>query len=457
MHLALLLVYAAALVALGWWSSRRATAQDFFVAGRRLSPVLLAGTLVAANIGAGSTQGAAGLGYSDGLAAWWWVGAAGLGSVVLALVVGPRMWRVAVADGHQTVGDYLRARFGPDVRGLMAVLLWCGSLSILAAQLVALAGLLETLTGLPRAWGCAIGGGVATLYFVSGGLLSSAIVNGVQAIVLIVGLALAVPFAWHAAGGIEALVPPSVPADYWNPWAGGSSGLVYVALLGPSFIVSPGLLQKVYGARDVQAVRVGGMGSAVVLLLFAVVPPILGMLARALHPALPNGELALPTLLRDDLPPWLGALALAALFSAEVSSADAVLFMLSTSIARDLYAGHLRPGADDGQQLRVARAAAIGSGVLGVLVAIWAGSIITLMRLFYSLLSASLFVPVIAGVFVPQAGRPHALAAMVAGVVTTAALHVGTAGAGLAGLAPVVWGLVASAVALGVALVAVRK
>ncbi len=452
MYLTLLLAYAAALVALGLWSSRRATAQDFFVAGRRLSPALLAGTLIAANIGAGSTQGVAGLGYRDGLAAWWWVGAAGVGSVVLAFVVGPRIWRVAAAGRHSTVGDYLRARFGPEVRGLMAVLLWAGSLSILAAQLVALAGVLQTLTGVPHAWGCVIGGVVATLYFATGGLLSSAVVNAVQAVVLVVGLALAIPFAWHAAGGMAALAPPSVPPDYWSILSGGGSGVMFLALLGPSFIVSPGLLQKVYGARDEQAVRLGTGFNALVLLLFAGVPVLLGMLARVLHPDLPNGELALPTLLRDDMPPWLGALALAALFSAEVSSADAVLFMLSTSIARDLYAGHLRPDAGDAAQLRVARVAAVGSGVLGTLVAAWAGSIIALMLLFYSLLSASLFVPVIAGLFVPRAGRHEAFASMLAGVTTTAALHVATAGTGVAGLAPVVWGLLASAIALALGL-----
>ncbi len=453
MHLALLIAYASALIALGWWSSRRASAQDFFVAGRRLSPLLLGATLIAANIGAGSTQGAAGLGYADGLAAWWWVGAAGIGSVVLALVVGPRMWRVANDAGHRTVGDYLHARFGPDVRGLMAVLLWCGSLSILAAQLIALAGLLETLTGVPRAWGAVIGGAVATLYFVGGGLLSSALVNGVQAVVLLVGLALAIPFAWHAAGGLEAIRAASVPATYLNPWSGGSSGIIYLALLGPSFIVSPGLLQKVFGARDERAVRSGVLFNAVVLLAFAVVPPLLGMLARVLHPSLAHAELALPTLLRDDLPAWLGSLALAALFSAEVSSADAVLFMLSTSIARDLYAGHLRPGASDSDQLRVARLAALASGVLGVVIAIWAGSIIALMKLFYSLLSASLFVPVVAGLFIPRARRVHGLASMVAGVAATAGVHLATSGAGLAGLAPVVWGLVASALALAVSLI----
>ncbi|WP_291984376.1 sodium:solute symporter family protein [Luteitalea sp.] len=451
MTLTLLFVYAAALIALGWWSSRTATASDFFVAGRRLSPALLAGTLIAANIGAGSTVGAAGLGYRDGLAAWWWVGSAGLGSIVLALVVGPRIWRIAASEDHRTLGDFLKARFGPEVRALMAALLWFGSLAILAAQLIALGGLLQTVAGVPRAWGCVIGGVVATLYFATGGLLSSAKVNAVQVCVLVGGLLLALPFAWPAAG-LAVSLPADVPVSYWSALASGGSGIVYLALLGPSFIVSPGLLQKVYGARDARAVRIGVLLNAVVLLAFAAVPVLLGMLARVSHPVLDNHELALPMLLRDDLPPWLGALALTALFSAEVSTADAVLFMLSTSVARDLYAGHLRPAATQDEQLRVVRGAAVIAGALGVGIAIWAGSIVRTMGLFYSVLSAGLFVAVIAGLFVPRAGRRHALATMLAGVVTTTAMHATTAGAGLVGLAPVVWGLLASTAALVVAL-----
>jgi SSS family solute:Na+ symporter len=448
----LLIVYAAALVLVGWWSSRRATASDFFVAGRALSPALLAGTLIAANIGAGSTVGAAGLGYRDGIAAWWWVGSAGLGSIVLALVVGPRIWRIAADHDHRTLGDYLHARFGTDVRGVMAVLLWSGSLAILAAQLIALAGLLETVAGVPRVWGCVIGGLVTTMYFVAGGLWSSAIVNAVQVFVLVGGLGIALLLAWPAPGFAAALAG-GVPADYWNPLAGGASGLTYLALLGPSFIVSPGLLQKVYGARDAGAVRVGVMVNAAVLLVFAAVPPLLGMAARVTHPALANHELALPMLLRDDLPAWLGGLALAALFSAEISTADAVLFMLSTSLARDLYAGHLRRDASQVEQLRVARLAAIAAGVIGVGIAIWAGSIVNTMSLFYSVLSGSLFVPVIAGLFLARAGRVHARAAMLAGVAGTVAGHV-LSRTGVSGLPAVVVGLLASVCGLAIALLA---
>src|SRR6266404_214904 len=96
LHLALLLGYSALLVGLGLWIGRRVSGtKEFFVAGRQLGPGLIFSTMLAANIGAGSTVGATGLGYRDGLAAWWWVGSAGIGSLVLALTVGPRIWRIA--------------------------------------------------------------------------------------------------------------------------------------------------------------------------------------------------------------------------------------------------------------------------------------------------------------------------------------------------------------------------
>src|SRR3990170_2910087 len=103
-------------MALGLWIGRRAGAADFFVAGRSLGPGLIFSTMLAANIGAGSTVGAAALGYADGLSAVWWVGSAAIGSVVLALWIGPAMRRAAAAHDLRTVGDFLEFRFGVQVR-----------------------------------------------------------------------------------------------------------------------------------------------------------------------------------------------------------------------------------------------------------------------------------------------------------------------------------------------------
>jgi SSS family solute:Na+ symporter len=446
LQLALLLSYSALLIALGVWIGRRVSGtRDFFVAGRRLGPGLIFSTMLAANIGGGSTVGATGLGYSGGVAAWWWVGSAALGTAILAFWIGPAIRHEAAAHDLRTVGDYLEHRFGATVRALIAALLWVGSLFILAGQLFAMGVILETVADIPSWAGCAIGGAVITVYFTAGGLLTSAWVNVVQLSVKLTGFAIAVPLVLNRIGGVHALslIRPD-DAAYWTFWKAGPPGLMSLALLAPAFIVSPGLLQKIFGARDDRAVRIGVGLNALGLLLYAGVPVVLGISARLLFPDLAVPDLALPTILMRGLPPVVGALGLAAVFSAEVSAADAVLFMLTTSLSQDLYKRFVDPSAPDARVLKVTRLTAAVSGVVGVALAIVLGSVLNALTIFYSLLVVSLFVPIVSGLYVRRAGTPEALASIACGVATMVSVQFATGGRGIFGLTPTLAGLMAA-------------
>ncbi len=439
-HLIVLLGYSALLVAIGLWIGRRVKGTgDFFVAGRALGPGLIFSTMLAANIGAGSTVGATGLGYRDGLAAWWWVGSAGIGSIVLAFWIGPRIRQLAQRHDFKTVGDFLEWRYGRNVRAAVSLLVWAGSLAVPAAQLIAIAFILNVVAGIPKTTGCLIGGGVVIVYFTAGGLLTSAWVNVIQLAVKLIGFLIALPFALQSIGGFSALA--TVQADnpsYWNFWQSGPSGVLYLALLAPAFIVSPGLLQKIYGARDDRAVRVGVGLNALGLLLYAGVPVMMGMIARASFPDLSSAdrELALPMLLMHSVPPLVGGIGLAAVFSAEISAADAGLFMLTTSLSQDLYKRFLNPTASDQHMLLVTRLAALVCGGGAVWIAIEAASIVSVISLFYGLLSVALFVPVMAGLYTRRASAPEALAAIACGVSVMLALNLGTDGKGLTWTTP---------------------
>ena len=448
LHLALLLGYSVLLIAVGLLVSRRVRGSaDFFVAGRRLGPGFLCATVLAANIGAGSTTGAAALAYQDGLSAWWWVGSAGIGSIVLAWWIGPAIRRVAARHDLRTVGDFLDWRYGPGVRVVIAGVLWVGTLWILAGQLVAAARVLGAVAGVSKVVGCVIVGAVMTTYFTAGGLMAAVGVNLLQLAVLLAGFAVALPMVWWGAGGLDTIAGMSPAADYWSFWRGGSSW-AYLVMLAPAFVVSPGLLQKVYGARDDRAVRLGVGVNAAVLLIFAFFPVLLGMLARVQHPGLEHPDLALPTLLVADLPPALGGLLLAALFSAEVSSADVILFMLATSLSQDLYRRFINPRAADRQVLLVARGAAVLGGALGVLVAIVvAEGVIDALSVFYSVLTVSLAVPLVAGLFAPRSGPVEAISSILSGVAAMAVVHTWSGGAGFGVFTPTLVGLCAGAVA----------
>ena len=312
MHLLILAGYSLALMAFGLWIGRGVhAAGDFFVAGRRLGPGLLFSTMLAANIGAGSTVGATALGYANGVGAWWWVGSAACGSVVLAFWVGPAMRRVSSAHSLRTVGDYLEHRYSSSVRAVIASLVWIGSIFFLASQLIAIGWILNVVAGVPRPVGCAIGGIVITVYFAAGGLLTSAWVNVVQLTVKISGFAIALPLALASVGGWSGVTSVrATDAAYWTFFKPDASGMMYLAVLGPAFVVSPGLLQKVFGARDDHAVRVGVGLNAAGLFLFAGVPVFLGIIARGQFPNLPATNLALPMLLMHNLPALVGAVAL---------------------------------------------------------------------------------------------------------------------------------------------------
>jgi SSS family solute:Na+ symporter len=391
---------------------------DFFVAGRRLSAPLIFTTVLASNIGAGATVGATGLGYRDGISAWWWNGSAAIGSIFLALFIGPRVWRIAKEHNLYTTGDYLELRYGPAVRAIVSSLLWLGTLSIFAGQLIAGAAVLSVVAHVPRWAGTIISASVVTIVFVSGGAISTVWTNVIQLIVLLAGFLVALPMVLGHVGGFAGIfASASVPSTFGNVLHSTGPGSGWMLLvLSPAFVISPGLMQKAYGASSARAVAKGIGVQAAVLSLFAFIPPLFGMAARVAHPGITDPNLVLPTVLIEQLPAALGALTLAAVFSAEVSTCDALLFMLATSLSQDLYKRFLRPSATDAQLLGVARLAAVAGGVGAVLFALWLPTVIDALRIFYALLIATLFVPIVAGLYTRRAGSAEALAAIAGGI-----------------------------------------
>jgi SSS family solute:Na+ symporter len=437
---AALLAYALGLIALGVWVGRAVRrSEDFFVAGRSLGAGLLFSTFLAANIGAGATLTATAHAYTDGVAAWWWNGSAGLGSLVLAFWIGPRMWREAKRHGFLTVGDFLEHHFGRGVRTLAATMLWLGSFWILCAQLNAAAEVLTYVGGVPTRVGALVAALAIAAYFVVGGLISAARVNVVQLAVKLGGFACAAAVAFNLSGGFQA-----APTSSLEFWRGPTVGWPTLFLLGPAFFLSPGLLQKAFAARDADALRRGVAWQGVALLLFAWLPVMLGLAARAQHPSLDRADEALPALLSSDLPRWVAAVGFAALLSATMSAADAVLYMLSTSGARDVYQGLFRPGASDADLLRAARILAVVAALVGYGLTFAFASVGGALTFFYSLMVVTLFAPILGGLYFPQAGRWAALAAMLVGVATLFATMISAGGANAGGALPPFLGLVTS-------------
>lgn len=426
MYLITILLYAVILIFVGWFIGKHIKgASEFFVAGRNFGWRLLFTTLLAANIGAGSTVGVAGIAFKHGISAWWWIGSSAIGSLLLAYIVGPRIWAISQKYNLYTLGDYLDIRYARALRIAISMMMTIGTLALFAGQLLGIAWILNVVAGIEKIYGTLIGAFVVVIYFASGGLRSAAIVNILELAIIILGFVVATPFAISYVGGWDAMIV-AVGANMQNPartasyfaWDGiGWTTIIgYLLILTPSFCISPGLIGKIYGAKDVQTVKTGTMLNAIAQFIFAFLPVILGMCAFVAFPHLQQSELALPTAMKEMMPFGISALALAAIFAAEVSTADAVLYMLATAFTKDLYQVLINPQVNEQQLLSVGRKVTVVGGVLGVIIALFMPNIITALQIFYSLMSVSLAAPFLCGLFSKRASVQGAFASAGGGV-----------------------------------------
>lgn len=429
-YLQAIIGYAIALILIGWFVGRNVkSSSGFFVAGRKLNTGLLFTTLIAANIGAGSTIGVAAIAYKSGVSAWWWIGSAGIGSMILAFCVGPKIWRIAYRYNLYTMGDYLDIRYSKTFRGLFSAMMAIGTLALFSGQLLGIAWTLEVVADIPKTTGVILGALVTTLYFAAGGLLSAAIVNIVELVVILAGFLISLPFIYSYVGGWDGLtakialnlsVTAKTSESYFSPDGIGMTVIVgYLFMLIPSFFISPGLIGKVFGARDEQTIRIGTAANGVVQLFFAIIPVFIGMAAFSAFPELPRADLALPTAVKEMMPFGIATLALAAIFAAEVSTADAVLYVLATSVSNDLYKTFINPLATDNALLKISRVVTLTSGILGIIFALYLNSIISALTIFYSLMSVSLTAPLIFGLFTQRASNSGAIGSSVCSVALT--------------------------------------
>jgi solute:Na+ symporter, SSS family len=436
----IILLYALFLIVIGFFIRKYVKGvADFFVAGRKLGPALLFTTLIAPNIGAGSTVGNAGLGYKFGISAVWWIVTSAIGTYILAFFVAPAIWRIAKEHNLYTLGDYLDYRYHKYFRGLISALMAVGTLAIFAGQLMGIAWIMTAVAGTTKFVGVLIGAIVVVLYFGVGGLLSAAYVNIIEIVVKFCGFFLAVPFALSFVGGwdgLHTLVAQNLgnvaQAEAYFRFDGMGFAMIlgYLLMLTPSFFISPALIGKVYGARDVKTVRLATALCATVMLLFAIVPTLLGMIGFAAFPGLTERELALPMIMKECMPFWASAVALAAIFSAEVSAADAVLYMITTSFTQDIYKTFINPAISDKSLLSLSRVVTAAAGLIGVLLALLLPDIITALSIFYSLMSVSLTAPLLFGLFSKQPSTTAAFASALSGIALTVVLQFFNAGRG---------------------------
>ena len=417
--------YLLVMLFIGWYSSKKISSNtDFMVAGRRLGPLLMAGTLAATEIGGGSSLGVVQNGMSGyGISSSWYITTMGFAFVILTFLA-PKFREATV----KTVPEYFRRRYGKSAGLVTAIIMLLPLVGLTAGQFIASSVILSTMLGISYRAAVVIVAVVVTIYSVMGGLWSVTLTDFVQVFLIIIGMLIAVPFAIHLAGGWGS-VTTNVPAETFDMLSGYSVGgilsltVMYVA----TFTVGQEAVSRYYAARDGKAAKQGSILAAIVNFVYAFVPAVLGVIVLALINmgrfqaedfADVGARYALPVLAMEAMPAVICGLLFAGIISATMSSSDSDLLGAGSIFANDIYHAVLKPDATSEEVMKVTKLVMGIVGVASMFIALFnTSSIVTLLMFCFTLRAAGAFFPYVLGHYWKGASLGGTIASLISGSV----------------------------------------
>lgn len=393
----IIVAYFMVLLGVGWWSRGKVRSRDgFFVANRKGSTLLVTGSLLATVIGGSATVGVAGLGFNQGLTGTWWLLVGCIGLIVLGLFFAGKVRRIALYSLPELVGS----QYGGKVAlasAFLIVIAWTG---VVAGQIVAAGKVLSILgMGNTVSW-MIIFSIVLIIYAVLGGQLSVVLTDGLQAVLLFIGISLTTVLVLSQVGGIEGL-KVSLPEDYFSfPLSlqfGWKNLMSLLILVGTTYVVGPDVYTRLFCSRDERTARNSTLLSASLFLPLAFAIVVIGMGARVLYPWIPS-EQAFSQVVKEAASPLLGGLIITALLAALMSSADTCLLSQSIILTEDIFK-RFCPLFDGEKTVWLARINIIVLGLIALGLALVLKGVITSLLFAYTIFSCGLAVPVVAGFF----------------------------------------------------------
>lgn len=396
-QLIIVVVYSLAIIGIGLGARRKVRSQNgFFVAQRQISVAFITGSFVATAVGGSVTVGMAGLGFGQGLTGVWWLLVGSIGLVILGIFFARKVRGAALYTLPELVEKQYDRRVGLAA-SILIVIAWVG---VVAGQIVAAGKVLSILgMGSGNLW-MVIFTIVFVAYTVIGGQLSVIRTDLFQAIIIYLGIFIALVLFLPQVGGLDGL-RLSLPQSYFSfpvssqfDWKALLSLLI---LVGATYVVGPDMYTRLFCARDEKTAQRATSLSAFsfVPLAFAVV--LIGMGAKVLYPQI-SPEQAFPQVISGVLSPWLGGLVLAALVAALMSSADTCLLSQGVILTQDIIKRFL-PSLSEKKTILLTRLNIIILGLLALGLAMILKGVISSLLFAYTIFTCGLVVPVIAGFY----------------------------------------------------------
>ena len=435
--LIVILLYMGAAVTIGIFVSYRSKKQsksqsndDFLMASKSLGPLVLAGTLFAANTGGASTTGIATNVYKFGLSSAWYVIAAGIGFILVSFIA-PYFRKSSSSTVPQIIGK----RYGKGSHILTAVTSITALFMATGAQIIATASIINVVTGYDFKTAAIISTIVTIIYTMIGGYKSVTAVNVMHVFFITVGMAIAMFIVVNnsAVGGFSALFEK---ARVMTDNSGENMNLLsmtkvgfptiigYIAMYFMTFPTGQEIVQTYCSAKDGKSAKLGSIIAGLISTAYAIVPAIIGLVAYVCIDGFgvdgaQKNALAQATI--TFAPPVVAGIILAAVVAATMSSASGNMIGTATMFTKDIFVPYINKGVkDDKKEVWISRIAMIVVGGVGLIIAIKASNIISVMMSAFALRSAGPFAAFICGIFYKDVTKNAGFYSILTGTIVAA-------------------------------------
>ena len=369
------------------------TTNDYYVAGYRLGGILAAISYAATTYSAFMMVGLVGLTYKTGVGAFGFEITYLLATIFLLSYVAPRIWKLARDRRWVSPAEMISDLYGLRPLALLVALMYLIALIPYAsAQLIAVGRMVEGMTGGLYWLGIVIGVVAALIWTGLSGMWSLAsadLYQGLWMILAAVGLVVWL-ILWGGpdlSRGMGSLADSGLLGMSWSP-------LVFVSYSIPWMffaITNPQVVQKIYTPKDESALRRMVTLFTIFGLSYTVIVTIIGLASRALteagrFPAVKIGDQVTPLLL-SYAPLPLAVFVFTSIVAAAMTTMDAIVLTLSSTVSRDIYQRYMR-GSDR---------RAINLGRISILVLLMILSYVAYLKIGFivdlSVLASALLIP----------------------------------------------------------------
>ncbi len=428
MLLASVVAYLLVSVLIGLYVARNvSSAADYAVAGRHLSLPIVTATVFATWFGSETVLGISSTFVEEGLSG---IVADPFGAsmclILAGLFIAPKIYRLNLL----TLGDYYRVRYNRVVEIFCSACIVVSYLGWVAAQISALGLIFNVLTdgAVSQEWGMVIGASVVLIYTLFGGMLSVAILDFIQMVVIAAGLVYIMWIVADLAGGVGTVVDHAEAAGKLQFFPEDFSYVLWVPFVGSFLTMAFGsipqqdIFQRISSAKDEKTAVRGAVLGGSMYFFFAFIPVFLAYGAIMIDPATftamvsEDSQMVLPNLVLMHTPVFAQIVFFGALISAIMSTSSATLLAPSVSFAIYIVK-NIYPKMDDKALLLTMRISVFVFTIIVVAFAINSeSSIFEMVESAYEITLAAAFVPLVFGLYWSKATSQGAVASIVVGV-----------------------------------------